>query len=350
MTSFRTTQEVTSPSRVVLIFLLAMAAAVGIVACDRDTPAPSTVPSAQSLAVIRLGYRSKVLGDPTPPALATLAADPERPFRVELVPLSTPADGFNKLASGEVDAVAAMPLEAVFQQLSAGGEPKFFAYAFSVDRAGDEWVSIVARKGSGIEKLADAAGKTAVVAPTDQAEWLMRQMLLKAGVPENQIKIVRHGPQTPLLGFKSGEHDLILTAEPVISLALADGGSIIERGPISRLLFNGADVPVTASLLSAKFVQEHPDAARAFQAEALKTASAMRATPERFRELFAAEAYGALPPQIRSRFSFAVVVAPTQSIRDGLTEFHARLIADGILKTPVRVERLFTAQLTRDNP
>lgn len=293
--------------------------------------------------VLKLGYRPRTLADPTPAVIKELF--PPASLKIELVPVSTVADGFVKLSTGEIDGFAGVPLEAIFQQIANPQlKTPFYAYALSVDRSGDEWVSMVARKGSGIQKLSDAAGKVVACAPTDQAEYLTRQILLANGVPADQIKIVRHNPQNPLLGFRSGEYDMILTAEPIISLALAEGASIVARGPISKYLFSGADVPVAASILTESFSKAHPDALKTLGDLVLNATALMRKTPEKTREIFGRPEYGGLSPEIRARFAFAIMVRADSSTTASLKLFADRLSRDGVLKNPVDVARLFPPQ------
>lgn len=324
------------------IYIVLFALLILAVSCRYDSSNKTNVnQSAEaSKPVIRLGYRQRILGDPTPPVIKELFPE-NKDYSVELVQISNIPDGFNKLSAKEIDAFAGIPLEALMQQVAGNSPtPAYYTYAFSVDRAGDEWVGLIAHKDSGIKSIKDAAGKIALSAPTDQGEWLVRQILTAGGVPPDQIKIIRHSAQNPLLQFKTGEASLILTAEPVISQALAEGHYILEKGPISKYLFDGRDVVVSGSVMSREFAAKHPDAVKSFTETVFKAGDLMRAEPQKTRDLFAQEQYGALPPEVRSRFAFAIMAKPDAKLKESMADFANRLLRDGVLKQPADVSKL----------
>jgi ABC-type nitrate/sulfonate/bicarbonate transport system substrate-binding protein len=321
---------------VLAVFLLVIASCNG----DAGNKGGTNQNAQPSKPVIRLGYRLRILGDATPPVVKEMFPN-QNEFSVELVPISNIPDGFTKLASNEIDGFAGVPLEALMQRVAGNVPvPPYYTYAFSVDRTGDDWVAMIARKDSGIKDLKDAAGKIALSAPTDQGQWLVTEILAAAGVPRDQIKVVRHNPQNPLLQFETKEASLILTAEPVISQALAKGHYVISKGPISQYLFDGREVAVSGSVMSREFASKHPEAVKAFTDIVFKAADMTRSEPQKVRDLFEQEKYGGLPPEVRSRFAFAIMARPNAQLRASMQDFAERLRRDGVLKEPADVSKL----------
>src|ERR1035437_5567189 len=94
-------------------------------------------PQISKSVTLRIGYRPQALADITP--VIVKEANLTRPgLKIYLVAVSSPADGFIKFQNGEVDALAGMPLEAVFQQLgSTTTRRAFLAYGLQVDISGE---------------------------------------------------------------------------------------------------------------------------------------------------------------------------------------------------------------------
>lgn len=327
--------------RTILLALTALVAVgIAVVLAVWSGTDESPTDSTSAKVQLRLGYRPRVLADATPPVLNEFIAGGAA-VDVELVSVSTPQDGLVKLRSGEIDALAGLPLEVVFQQLTGDAPPPFVAYAFSVDVAGDGWVSIIARQGSGVSSLAEAGGHTMAVTPTPQGEYLGREILKAAGVPEDQIRITTFNPQNPLIGFRAGEHDLLLIAEPAISMLEAEGHQVVAAGPVSTYVFDGQPVPLTASVISREFVERHPEATEAFIGAVLNAAKFIRESPDKARPLFGQEVYGGLSEDLRARFRFSVIAPADEAIRPSVELFARRLERDGVLSHPINVGPLF---------
>ena len=232
---------------------------------------------------IRLGYRPKAFADVTP-VIMKEAHIPTNGFHLELVPISSPPDGFTKLEAGEVDALAGMPLEIVFKHLNPGQSRRpFRAYALQNDQHGAGWVSLVGSKDAGIKNIGDLAGKTAASLPTDQAEYLLRSILRAAGVPPDQIRTARYNVATALVGLRTGEHAAIFGLEPAISQALSEGNTVLVKGPISHFLFNDRPVPVSASLVADDLAERNPEALAAFRSVVRNAMSRVKEEPDRVR-------------------------------------------------------------------
>lgn len=324
-------------ARRVFLLLGLLAAASCFLSCDRATE------KSQATPVLRLGYRPKALADVTPVVIAegklTSAG-----VRVELVPISSPPDGFTKLQNGEVDALAGMPMEIVLKQL-ATPDPKrpFFAYALQTDVNGQGWVSLVARKDAGVSTVSDLAGKTAASLATDQAEYLLKRILLAGGVPPEQVKTTRYNPATPLVGIRSGDHAAIFGLEPAISEALADGHILLWQGPVSHFLFKDQPVPVSASVIAADFRKQNPAGAEAFSRLIEEAVGRCKSEPAVVRKYFEKPQYGGLRPQIAERVFLPVMVTRTAELRQVTDQYMSELVRDGLLTKPVDLNPLFQA-------
>ncbi len=303
---------------------------------------PSTKP-AVPMATLRLAYRPRALTDVTPVVLAETTSI-GKTVRIQLIPVATAQEGFARLNAGEADALAGMPLEATFAQMtSASGAFKYRAYAASVDTKGAGWVAIVASKESGATKITDLADKTVASLPTDQANWLLRRILKKSGVAVDPMKVVRYSPVNPIAGLRSGEHAAIFGPEPGNAMAIAEGGVVIARGPISELLYGGRPVPITASLVSEEFVKQHPEAFREFLDLIDGALEVVNKNPEQVRGYFGREKYGGLSGEVVKRIELPNMLRPTPEVAAVAREFVADLVADGLLKQAVDSDRLFLA-------
>ena len=318
--------------------VLALLVGTILVGCSR---VPTGNESGSTITTVRLGYRPKALADVTPVILKE-AGLAKPGVRVELVPVSSPPDAFQKFAANEVDAIAGIPLEPIFQQV-VGGAPRrtFQAYYLQLDVSGEGWVGLVGNKKAGVSTLKDLAGKRVASLPTTQAQYLLRRILLAAGVPENGIHIVTYNPATPLLGLRSGEHAAIFGLEPALSLAVSEGHVILSKGPVSHFLYDKKPVPVSASLIAADFVKANPQAFSDFIEVVEEAAQIAKTEPDRVRAFLTKAEYGGLPPEVAERLFLPVMAKPEASLRSVAEKFVDDLVKDGQLREKVDLSALF---------
>ena len=300
-------------------------------------------PPASAVSTLRLAYRPLALADVTPVILKESGRTSSDGVRVELVPVPSPQIALQRFDAGEVDAIAGLTMEAVLQRIADQKDPGFLAFYFQVDVPGEGWVSLVANRRLGTVSVKDLGGKTVASLPTDQARWLVRRILLSAGVPSDQIKISDYNPSAPLLGLESGEHDALFGLEPAISRASAQGHSVIARGPVSQYLYNGQPVPLSASVIRKSFIREHPEAYKAFLELYRGALDLQKAKPDEVRTFFSKGDYGALDENVRKSLAFSNLVEPTApGVVDTLKRFVADLRQAGVLKTDIDVTTLIT--------
>jgi ABC-type nitrate/sulfonate/bicarbonate transport system substrate-binding protein len=299
--------------------------------------------SERVLTQLQLGYRPKALADVTPVIIQEARLGREN-LKVELVAVSSPADGFNKLQNGECDALAGMPMEAIFRQMTPPGpKRKFRAYYLQVDMNQEGWVSLVVRKDSGLLAVKDLAGRTTATLATDQAEYLLRRILVAAGVPPEQVRTVRYNPSTPLLGLRNREHDAIFGLEPAISEALAEGHGLLWRGPVSHFLFNDRPIPVSGSLIAEDFVASHPRAVAEFVSIVDDAVALAQKETGRVRAYFSKPDYGDMKPAVTQRLFLPVMAKPSDSLKEVTDQYMNELVRDGLLKEKIDLGPLFPA-------
>lgn len=300
--------------------------------------------SAPSAITLRLAYRPRALTDVSPVILAESGGTATN-LKIELVAVATAQEGFARMHAGEVDGFAGAPLEGALAQMESSSRPfSFRAYAVSVDAKGAGWVAITASKESGATKLSDLAGKTVASLPTDQANWLLRRILAKGGVPVDPTKIVRYAPTNPIAGLRSGEHAAIFGPEPGNAMALVEGGVVLARGPISEFLYDGRPVPITLSLISDDFVSKHPAAYDEFSKMIDQAIALAKEHPDRVRAYFRQEKYGGLSDDVVRLLELPDMRRPSPEIADTANLFVADLFADGLLKSKFDLGRIFVAK------
>jgi ABC-type nitrate/sulfonate/bicarbonate transport system substrate-binding protein len=316
---------------------------VGIFAigCSRSESPLTDAQHGTNPVVLRVGYRPKALADITPVIIREANIGNPK-VQLIFVPLSSPDDGFTKFKAGEIDVMAGMPMEKVFQQLSGEQVTRpFQAYALQVDQEGNGWVSLVGSKKLGVYSIKDIAGKTAASLATDQAEYLLRKILIAAGLSTNDFKTTRYNPTTPLTGLRNGEHAAIFGLEPAISTALAEGNILLAKAPASHFIFGDRPVPLSASLIDSSFIKQQPEAAQIFFALVDKANSITADQPDQVRGYFQKAEYGGLTPEIAKRLFLPSMQKPSPSLKVVTEDFVGQLLHDGILKAPVNLAPLF---------
>jgi ABC-type nitrate/sulfonate/bicarbonate transport system substrate-binding protein len=284
--------------------------------------------------VVRLGYRPTALSDISPVILSELLRERAK-VDVKLVALSSPKDGFDKFYAGEIDAIAGIPLEGVFQQIVEHGDPGFRAYGYQVDIADNTWLSIIAGRDAGINTLADGKGKVIASLPTDQARYLIRRILAANGYTEADTKITVYNPATPLVQLNSGENAMLFALEPAISRARVAGHLVLSAGPVSKFLFGGRPTPLSASVLNARFIKDNPAAADEFRKLVQRALDHQKSKPDEVRNQFSNPKYGGLSPAEVAVLSLSTTIPPSADNSAIMTEFAKQLADNGVLKKQI---------------
>jgi len=311
-------------------FICFIGLSILLISCkESDSTPPEEVESAE--VVLRLGYRPQALADVTPVVLDQKSLS-SRGLRIEFESVANPPVAFSRYRAGEIDAIAGMPLEAVFNQISPDttiGRP-FQAYYLQVDEEGKGWVSLVGKSGE-VERMGDLAGKTVMSLPTNQAKYLLRRILSASGLQPDEFTVGQYSPATPGTAF-SGGGSALFGLEPAISQLTADGHNIVARGPVSKFLFDGRPVPVSASIISREFVENHPEAYASLVSLVDSAVAYTESHPDSVRQYFTRTKYGGLRPSVASRLHMPVMSRPDSTLRGTAQEFVQDLIDEGFLQ------------------
>jgi ABC-type nitrate/sulfonate/bicarbonate transport system substrate-binding protein len=259
---------------------------------------------------------------------------------IELVPIANPQVAMQKFDAGELDAIAGMPLETIFQRMAKQGDPGFKAYYFQVDVKGAGWVSIVANKSTEAKSVKDLAGKTVGSLPTDQAKYLLRRILKASGIPDNEIQIAEYNPATPLAGFVSNEQAAIFGLEPAISRAVSQGHRVLAAGPVSEFLYDGKSVPVSASVIRKDFIARHPETVKQFLEIVDQAVELQKNNPDEIRQYFTKRQYGELDPVVANHLFLPIMEKPSASLFPTLEQFINDLVTGQILKSRININAL----------
>lgn len=315
--------------RTLIILLLASTVAFVWSCRPREIPRPT--------ATIRIAYRPLALADITPIILQEAGLKTQG-LNVELVAVPSPQVALQRFDAGEVDAIAGLTMEAILQRIVEQGDPGFRAFYFQVDEAGKGWVSLVANKHLGKTDIKGLARKPVASLPTAQARFLVRQILLSAGIPPADIQVVDYNPATPLLGLESGEQAALFGLEPAISRATAQGHTIIAEGPVSEYLFNGKPVPLSASVIRTSLITQHGSDYKTFLDLYRRAVEYQTTNENAVREYFGKTEYGGLDETVRQNLALPTLLEPNSpGVLQALRDFVGMLQDASVLKANINV-------------
>lgn len=156
---------------------------------------------------------------------------------------------FEALASGRLDfgATGGTPLIA-----GQSGGVDFKAIAVTTD--GKKGNSIVVPKGSAVKELKDLKGKKIAVAKGSSAYNFLYMALERAGLKDEDIKLVQLQPDEARPALDNGSIDAWSTWEPYVTTAVFQTGA--------KVLVSGADLNINAPgflIARTDFTEEHPE-------------------------------------------------------------------------------------------
>ncbi len=142
------------------------------------------------------------------------------------------------------------------------------------------YAGIIASKASGVTSLAGLAGKTVAVNQIGgTAETLTKASLKKAGVDPSSVKFVEVAPPDFLTTLAKGTVDAIVAGEPLTSIAVSSGDTLIANPEQTTV----PDVPTFVFIASKAYVAAHPAVVREFQTAILKGNAYANANPDKVR-------------------------------------------------------------------
>jgi NitT/TauT family transport system substrate-binding protein len=145
---------------------------------------------------------------------------------------------------------------------------------------GKGYAGIIASKASGLTSLADLAGKTVAVNQIGgTAETLTKATLKKAGVDLSSVKFVEVAPPDFLPTLAKGTVDAIVAGEPLTSIAVASGDTLIANPEQTTV----PNVPTFVFIASKSYVAAHPAIVQEFQKAILEGNTFANANPAKVR-------------------------------------------------------------------
>jgi len=135
----------------------------------------------------------------------------------------------------------------------------------SADETQNNYVaSIIVRNDSKIYSINDLKGKKVGVYTGLVQVLFLKGIIKGAGLdPDKDIEIVQIAPNMQLQGLQAGQYDALSTVEPFTTIAESKGiGKILVKNP--RVVYIQNPFPSVATPLSKKFIEQNPNAARAY--------------------------------------------------------------------------------------
>lgn len=165
--------------------------------------------------------------------------------------------------------------------VSAVGEgvPLKCVWAFDASNGAD---GVIVRAGKGIETVADLKGREVAFHRGSASHFLLSTLLEKAGLTDNDIKVVDMKASEAASAFMAGKIDAAVTWEPYLSKAVAGG---------DKVLASTKDTPgLIADIITLRedFVKQNPDKAQAIVAALAEATDYMKKNPEETSKILAA--------------------------------------------------------------
>lgn len=252
--------------RLALMVVSALSAAALTVACGSSGSGSSGGPASAQATGSGAGTTSIVVGSlPVIDTAGLQVALKEGFFKqaglsvtVKSVTQSTAA--IPDLLHGSIDVIGGGNYVSFFEAEANGTFPVEIL-APAVDCTADTY-GVVAMPSSGIAKPADLAGKTIAVNLTQNIQTLTTSAVLAAdGVSASSLHYVQVPFPDMGAALQANRVDAISAVEPFLAGALAAGGKLVT----STCTGSMADFPLSGYVTTKTWVQQHANAARAFQ-------------------------------------------------------------------------------------
>jgi taurine transport system substrate-binding protein len=174
-----------------------------------------------------IGYQDMVV--PWRYAQATGAVEKATGYKVTYRKLGSGADVIRALASGSIQLgeAGSSPIAA---GLSQGVDLSLFWILDNINDA----EALVARNGSGVNKLADLKGKTLGVPYVSTSHFHALVALQQAGVDPSSVKIVNLRPPEVAAAWERGNIDATYIWDPVLAKAKQNGKVLITSGEVAK--------------------------------------------------------------------------------------------------------------------
>ncbi|SEH02647.1 taurine transport system substrate-binding protein [Nonomuraea solani] len=159
-----------------------------------------------------------------------------------------------------------------------------YQVAFVLDVAGDN-EALVARNGTGIEKIEDLRGKKVATSFASTSHYSLLAALSQAKIPESAVTLVDLEPQDILASWTRGDIDAAYTWLPTLKELKKGGKTLIS----SRQLATAGKPTLDLGVVSTAFVQAHPDAVDAWRKAEARALHLIADNPDEAATAVAAE-------------------------------------------------------------
>lgn len=244
-------------------------------------------------------------------------------------------DMINALVAGQVDMVPGAPLVPVLS-LESQYPGRFRVFAHSIMTTDKPFDRILVKNGSAIKAVADLAGKKLALIPGTTAMNATKAYLKKNGVDPGSVSFIQLAPTAQLAALQSDAVDALYAYEPILTIALEQGGYRPISPSVYCSLLNPC--PLVVSIVDRKFEKENPDTtARAIKAldEAVKL---MRDDSAKASASLAN--YTKVPVELTPKVSLQNMTAGGEMDLKNLQQFIDLLLEIGEIKTKVSAESL----------
>ncbi|WP_397474702.1 ABC transporter substrate-binding protein [Pusillimonas sp.] len=237
---------------------------------------------AQEKLTIRIGIQPNILPEAILRANQTLEQKYGDVYEIRWVDTTHAGAAIEAMVAGSIDITNAAAL------------PLILAHAQGLDIWGvadsiGDVSGIVVGKDSGIDSVADLAGKTlAYPGRGSLQQALIEAALEEGGVASSEVRLVRaRFPEMPLL-LQREAVDGFSGTEPFISMLLSQGeGKLLYR--LSDKLQQKENTMIIGQIgVRGEFARQHPDALRAVLAEFQEASRFVRSNPKEAAKVFAA--------------------------------------------------------------
>lgn len=200
-------------------------------------------------------------------------------LQVEAIEAQSPNHIIEGIIAGKLDGAGILAYPLLFAaEEKYPGELKLFA---SSDETTENFVSaILVKEGSEIYTMEDLKNKKIGVYTGLVQVLFLKGIIAGAGMdPENDIEIIQIAPRLQLQGLKTGYYDALSTVEPFPTIAAHKKiGRVLIENPRVKNIQN--PFPSVATPISAKFIENHSDTARAYLQAYRDAINFIRSNPE----------------------------------------------------------------------
>ncbi|MGH3343027.1 MAG: ABC transporter substrate-binding protein [Carbonactinosporaceae bacterium] len=203
----------------------------------------------------------------------------------------------------------------------------------------DDFSAVLVSPGGGIREPADLEGKTIAVNTLQNiSEVTVKAALEKHGVDPESVKFTEVGFPEMLPSLEKGEIDAVHEIEPFVTLGIAGGFKPIAW-PYAE---SRPGMQIGSYVTHERYLSEHPDVVKAFQAGIADTAAAIEKDPEAFRK--ALPDLSELSPEAAQK---AVLPVWRASADPASIEFASKKMIDyGLIDAPVDVDKILAPGAT----